>query len=373
MTLKPRAELVQQFKAGARPSQSDFADLIASTLNKRDDQLQGRWEAGAAYRKGDVVIHDRTFWELDAEGICSENGHPPSTDNKDWLPLLVPAADEDWTLVGAQPQAESQAEGDGLESEGEPADESVPTTMHANPHVTRVGIGTRKPAALLDLFAADRARLLLGGNDEDTCPLRLVNLSPGSASRQLAIGITQDATVLVTDADRGFVFRARGDSSDEQGQGNVDRRRVALGVSPEDEARLGVGRRPQAYQLDVHGLSRLHGVYIDTDQANLCETSPLGPVLEQLVQLTPVTFRWDPATGLEPGSEQIGLVAQDVAHGFPQAVKATGDDSIAVSNHALIAVLLKAVQEQQEHIERLKNRLDGLERQLSDRDGASES
>ncbi len=371
MKLKTRTQLEKRFETGARPSAQDFKDLIASTLNKRDDQLLGRWQAGTAYKKGDVVIYKRTFWELEAEEICSKDQDPPSEDNKDWLPLLVPAADEDWVLVDQQAQPRSRVERDGQEEKDEP--ETVPAIMHANPRVTRVGIGTSKPTALLDLLAADRARLLLGGSDQDRCALRLMNLNPETGQRQLAIGINRNAAVLVTDSDRGFVFRTSNESCTDEAQDTVDRSRIRLEVSPQGEARFGVGRRPQDYHHDVHGLSRVHGVYIDTDQDNLSKDSPLGSVLDQLVRLRPVTFQWDAATGLEANGEQIGLVAQDVADAFPQAVKTTDDDAVAVSNHALVAVLVRAVQEQQEHIQQLKTRLDALEQKLSDRGGTPES
>ncbi len=373
MTLKTRDELKMRFQKDARPSEQDFKDLIVSTLNKRDDRFMGSWRAGSAYKKGDVVIHARTFWELAAEEICSESQNPPSKDNKDWHLLLVPAADEDWVLVDQKTQSRSRTERDRPASDRGPGTESVPATMHANPRVTRVGIGTTKPMALLDLLAAERVRLLLGGGDQDHCLMRLINLSLGSGQRQLAVGINEDAVVLVTDSDRGFVFRASGKSAAQEEQHDADRGRILLGVPSAGDANLGVGRRPQDYQLDVHGLSRLHGVFIATDHGNITGDKPLGSVLDQLVQLRPVTFEWDTATGLEANGEQIGLVAQDVCDVFPQAVKADGDDSVAVSNHALVAVLVKAVQEQQEHIQNLETRLSSLEQRFSDRDSTPES
>ena len=43
MALMSRLDLEALFKNGKKPSEKDFAHLIESMLNKRDDQFMGRW------------------------------------------------------------------------------------------------------------------------------------------------------------------------------------------------------------------------------------------------------------------------------------------------------------------------------------------
>ena len=81
MALKKRSELKLRFANGLRPSERDFADVIDSAFNKRDDQFFGRWRPGTVYRKGDVVIHKRTLWELQADqDLCSNIPPAPGPD-----------------------------------------------------------------------------------------------------------------------------------------------------------------------------------------------------------------------------------------------------------------------------------------------------
>ena len=270
--------------------------------------------------------------------------------------LLVPAADEDWVVVDQPSQSQDTA--------------PLPAIMHASPRVTGIGIGTKQPSALLDLVAKDRARLRFGSAGGDDCALRLDNLTPVDDGNCFAIGIQGDTAALVTDAKDGFLFRAGRDAGIDEGGDDTERGKILLGVSAEGNGKLGVGRRAQDYHLDVRGLSRLHGVFIDTDERNLDQVTSLeGPVLEGLGKLRPVIFQWKD-TGLDGEREQIGLVADEVEEHFSQGVKTSGDDeNKAVSDHALIALLVKALQEQQSLIQQLQKRLDGLEQQLIDLGG----
>jgi hypothetical protein len=359
MTLDTRAELERRFKNQKRPSEQDFAALITSLLNKRDDQFLARWQPGIPYQTGDVVIHDRTFWELtkDSEDgtqeICSTD--PPSESNEDWQVLLVPAADEDWVVVDQAAQSRDLT--------------SKPATMYAHPRVTSVGIGTSEPSALLDLVAKDRARLRFVSAEHNDCALHLNDLNPDHGGNCLAIGVTADTAEFVTDAKGGFVFRAGRDAGIGDGEDGEDRGKILLGVAAEGDSKLGIGCRAEDYHLDVRGLSRLHGVFTDTDEHNLDQvTSVEEPVLDLIGDLRPVTFQWRD-TELDADREQIGLVANEVFKVFPQAVKTTGPDdqkTKAISDHALIALLVKGLQEQQSLVQQLQERLDGLAQQLAD-------
>ena len=65
MTSKTRQNLKSQFVNGTIPTEKDFADLIDSTLIKRDDHFFGRWEPGQTYYNGDVVLYKKSIYILE--------------------------------------------------------------------------------------------------------------------------------------------------------------------------------------------------------------------------------------------------------------------------------------------------------------------
>ena len=463
MKLKGRTELKARFKNGMRPSQTHFEDLITSMLNQRDDQFLGRWQSGTTYRAGDIVIHKRAFWELtDGDGDGNGDGvreicalHPPGLDNPDWRSLVIPVEDSDWFLVDL-----SDA---GLGSEQQQQTDDDPlATMHANPRVVRVGIGTDAPTAYLDLLDAGRGRLLFNGckrpgavlclvdldpeqaqhylaawvqnsaalvtdapegfalhagqaypafcdnTDGEQDPplmvvkldgrvgigtdaprthlevtdnksgrfsfnldckvnpaLSIVNQRPGCRENYLVIGADNDVAALVTDSDYGFVFRAGAESGVNDSELDINQGRELLWILPQGRGKVGIGRQPENYQLDVNGVVRGFGFFVDTDERNLCVIKPLAPVLDKVCDLRPVSFEWAESTGLDEPGRKIGLVAHEVEDIFPEVVKTHADRSKALSQDALVPVLVKAIQEQQATIEGLQARLDQFEQRLA--------
>src|SRR5690606_14332665 len=83
---------------------------------------------------------------------------------------------------------------------------------------------------------------------------------------------------------------------------------------------------------------------------------PLEPVLDRLLDLTPLRYRYK---GLGATSEQIGLIAQDVAPIFPE-IAVADSPGIGVAYSKLSVLLLKALQEQQAEIDRLSTELHSL-------------
>ncbi len=89
MILKNRNELKSLFKNKSRLSEVHFAALIESVLNKREDQFHGVWQSDRTYRKGDVVIHQGTLWEMISHNeICSHD--TPGKDKGNWQSIIVP-------------------------------------------------------------------------------------------------------------------------------------------------------------------------------------------------------------------------------------------------------------------------------------------
>jgi hypothetical protein len=677
MALKTRIELESFFKNGTLPSQVDFADLIASTLNKRDDQFHGRWRTGTTYRHGDVVVYGRALWELDLgdpeAAICSE--HPPP-DEERWRSLIVPVEDDDWVMVEADsedseagtpallytdlrfartgvgtgaPRARqdvrepgtgrflifpaatdvaalhlasesetdeeetylltaldaeqvawtSDAPGGFIFRRGEPPlpasgdadssdetlDETAPddaffpdyregdvllvlqpdvdrqvrvgvgterpsamldvtdgrkgqlrfqpddkedpavTIVNLDPKtarnylttgvgaeqaasvtdapggfvfkqgaeydaycsapdvgqgevlmvvqmgedgVPRVGIGTGEPEAVLDVTDGEAIRFTLGGDEngdpvftitaldaepgrgsitasvaeeqaalktgapkgfafytgdpseDESVPrvvitgdgrvgigtedphtrlevtngesgrflfnldrkvnpaLGIVNTRPGSAENYVASGVDNDSAIFVTDSELGFVFKKGDPAGTGDHEIDVNQGETLVSVIPEGEdgtpattsllpggGLVGVGMDPENYHLDVDGLVRAFNVYSNTDEKKVVEEAEMDSVRARIQKLRPVTFHWSPDTGLDGEGEQIGLLAHEVGDVFPQVVRTNRDRTKAVAYPALVPVLVKAVQEQQDLIDGLQERLDALEDRLA--------
>lgn len=458
MTLQTRKELEAAFKNGRRPSQADYAALISSTLNKRDDQFHGRWMAGTTYRTGDVVIHDRGLWEVtkseveDPREICSHT--PPDGDSEDWQSLLIPGDDNDWILV------------DILEDETD-EEEELPATMHANPRVVRVGIGTNEPRAFLDVLDESRGRLLFDGCERPGAMLRLVrlsatkdegehylalwldddaafvsdapagfvftsggpqevfcqqqaaeanqpllaikqdgrvgvgtseprvqlevvnrkesggflfnldqkvnpalaivNLRPGCRENYLTSGVNNDIAVFVTDSDYGFVFRAGGEFGTDGHEIDIDQGKDLVSILPDGKGKLGIGRNPGDYQLDVDGVARAYGLYVETDACKMEAVDPLCSVLGKISDLRPVFFEWQDSIVPDDDGRKIGFVAHEVEEVFPEAVKTNDHDRAkAVAYDALVPVLVKGLQEQQETIAGMQRQLEDLAKRVAE-------
>ena len=100
------------------------------------------------------------------------------------------------------------------------------------------------------------------------------------------------------------------------------------------------------------------------------DIKPLTNVLEKLMQIRGVTFKWNSAykefSGSLPKKKEIGFVAQDVEKVFPELVekRGRGSKNYRVIHYAKItAVLVEAVKELKEENEFLQNRLSKLEKQ----------
>lgn len=236
MPLKNRTDLRAKFRKGLRPSEDDFADVIGSTLNKRDDQFFGKWRPGTVYRQGDVVIFNRTLWQVRAEqDICS---HTPPELGEDWRSLIVPVGDEDWFVI---------------EDPDDP--EAFPILMVANDKVDCVGIGTFKPQAKLDVVEAGNSRFLLGPKAAACTTFTLVNLKNGEQEKTYLItGLDANYASWLSDVPGGFVFR-HGDSNAEGEQDQLDCHDgdLLMVIQPDTGGlvRVGIGTGNPSGMLDV--------------------------------------------------------------------------------------------------------------------------
>ena len=454
MTLKNRIDLKAKFRKGLRPSEDDFADVIGSTLNKRDDQFFGKWRPGMVYRKGDVVIYKRTLWEVKADqDICS---HTPPTLGEDWQSLIVPVGDEDWIIIEdpddpdatpilmvanskvdcvgigtLEPRAKvdvvdagnsrfllgpkaapcttftlvnlnngeektylltgldadyvswvSDVPGGFVFRHGDPSDEGQEDQLGCHdgdllmviqPDTggrVRVGIGTDKPAGMLDVTDGGKGQFVFNPEDKQDPVFTIVNLDPGSPQNYLASGVGAEKAVFVTDAPEGFLFSKGGEYGSFNNEENINQGDTLVCIAP--EGKVGVGMEPEDYQLDVDGLIRAYVLYLNTDRGNLAQPANIGDVLEKVMELRPVRFRWLKATGFRDEGEQYGLIAQEVEPVIPQVVKTNGDGTKAVAYPSLVAVVIKAVQEQQGQIGALQTENEQQQDQIDALQGENE-
>ncbi|MDZ7962278.1 MAG: carbohydrate-binding protein [Aulosira sp. DedQUE10] len=85
---RSRNELKSFFKNKSHLSETHFAELINSMLNKRDDQFHGLWQEGKTYRQGDVVYYQGALWEMQSTAeICAHEDEAPGKGDQ-WKSLL---------------------------------------------------------------------------------------------------------------------------------------------------------------------------------------------------------------------------------------------------------------------------------------------
>ena len=78
--------------------------------------------------------------------------------------------------------------------------------------------------------------------------------------------------------------------------------------------------------------------------------------LETIKLLKPVNFQW-----INGEDKDIGFIAQDVAEVIPEAVSTSWNSDLLIRSETIIAILTKAMQEQQAQIDQLKQRIINLE------------
>lgn len=83
------------------------------------------------------------------------------------------------------------------------------------------------------------------------------------------------------------------------------------------------------------------------------EVEPLTGVLERVLKLTPIRYRFRDGLG-HPAGPRLGLSAQEVQPLFPELVRSDGEGYLAVAYSELSAVLVAAVREQQRALERAR-------------------
>ncbi len=237
------------------------------------------------------------------------------------------------------------------------------TSTNANQFLVRaangMGVGTNNPRSQLEVSAA--------GTFQRT-HLR-INETTGSFSR---LAFTNSTT------NKFWHFSAKCDgatSADDQ-LNYYYQDASGVGRNPlqiRGDGRIAIGGPPPGtgVTLDVFGTTRCTTLIQTSSQRYKTGVEPVGGVLDRFLRLRPVTFTWDSSHG---GTKDLGLIAEEVAQVFPEAV-ATIDGQVEGINYSRVTALaIQAVKEQQAEVDTLKAenadlkaRLERIEKLLSDR------
>ncbi len=185
----------------------------------------------------------------------------------------------------------------------------------------------------------------------------------------------------------GFGTIARSYGSLVLGRFNDDRRGinnedVSPGIWKNEDPILVVGNGTgeanlhNALILYKNGDMKIAGNLVqESDQRLKTDIRPLNGVLSRLDVIQPVYYRFKDQQ-IYPSGDQIGILAQEVQKTFPELVMQGGDGYLSVDYSKMTAVLLQAIKEQQQVIEKLSgevNRLRGekdevasLKKQIAD-------
>lgn len=224
----------------------------------------------------------------------------------------------------------------------------------------RVGVGTETPVTNVEITKDNSAGAFLFCLDNTNPGFSIINNRPNNEKRNyLLLGADNDWGAFLTDASKGFVFRKGG----EYGNGNeieINQGDDLVTISNEGKTIVG-GLTPEGFDLNIKGKSRSFGHYLDTDVRKVTNQAKLGTVLDKVRKLNPITFNFNQRANC-PGKEtQIGFLPHQVEEFFPELVNTDSDGTQTLAYANMVAVLTKAIQEQQDTITTLQKRLDALE------------
>ncbi|RAJ06516.1 endosialidase-like protein [Chitinophaga skermanii] len=226
----------------------------------------------------------------------------------------------------------------------------------------RVGVGTDEPVTNVEINKPGGAGSFRMCLDKPNPALAILNNRPsGDKQNYFTLGADNDRSILITDAVNGFVFK-KGDEfkKEKDNDLNINHGVPIFTIAADGRTVIG-GVAPHGYELCVKGQTRSYGHYIDTDENSINNVTPLDTVLDRVLKLNPVSFNFKANTNCLTGEQQIGFVSHEVEEHFPDLIR-TDSDSIRTMAYAnMVAVLTKAIQEQQSQIDNLVKRIEALE------------
>jgi len=133
----------------------------------------------------------------------------------------------------------------------------------------------------------------------------------------------------------------------------------------DDSAKVGIGTSDPAEALHVIGNITCTGeMYIFTTTKLKQNINPIQNALDKVMGLNGVyyNYRYNQYPELKlPETDQVGLLAEDVEKVLPEIVHEDGDGNKLVAYIKLTPLLIEAIKEQQETINKLQDRIEKLE------------
>jgi len=150
-----------------------------------------------------------------------------------------------------------------------------------------------------------------------------------------------------------------------------------------DDKKVAIGGYgSSSYKLKVYGSAFSTGNWVASDIKFKEDIQPIGQALDKITKLRPVNYKYKMSVDkypeamnknleeddikrktiandskIEYNSERvIGFIAQDLQQIYPELVKEDEEGHLAINYEGLIPVLVKAIMEQQEQINDLKNK-----------------
>ncbi|MFM9946768.1 MAG: tail fiber domain-containing protein [Saprospiraceae bacterium] len=205
----------------AVPTGKDYAAFVNSVLNLRDHQFYGVWLTNEPYYTGALVFHGKAFYVLECEpGKAYCTAMPPDSDSN-WHKVQENITDDDWYFS------------EDLRS------------LHANPSVVSVGIGTPNPQATLDVFANTCGQIKLQPNLRDP-QLSITNLDPACKENKLTLRVTTQQAELETDSPDGFRLIKNNKAASTKFVSIL-----SANATEEAQPRIGIGTNEPVAHLDV--------------------------------------------------------------------------------------------------------------------------
>lgn len=105
-------------------------------------------------------------------------------------------------------------------------------------------------------------------------------------------------------------------------------------------------------QLDVRGDIVALSTFASSDERLKSNIKPIENALVKINEINPVEFNWK-----SNGKQDFGIIAQEIERLYPDFVNENIDGYKVVKYNPLIALLIKSVQELQQEVNELKNKL----------------
>ena len=117
----------------------------------------------------------------------------------------------------------------------------------------------------------------------------------------------------------------------------------------QNSGNVGIGTTSLTYKLEVNGSARAADFILSSDRRLKTELEPIKDALAAVTKLTGYTF-----TMTKDNTRKAGLIAQDVQEILPEAVYTDNDGYLSLSYEQIIPMLVEAIKQLNEKIEKLK-------------------